>query len=398
MHSFGMSILREKHAQIEKLIAASTFDVWLVFSREAADPISPLVVGTRYVGAAAFFFGKKKKVALCAAFDALPIEQTGLFDEVTVHTGQINEPLANLLEETGPQTIAINYSRSDHQADGISYGMFLELEDIVRSVLPTASFVSAEEFVQSIRARKTPEELRRIKQAIKISEGIFADLLTFTHPGLTERAIGERAAALAHQQGAELSGGEIIVATGKAGLAHRSPTDAPVTPGDVVVVDMGICYEGYNSDFARTYYVPTEDGSIPEALTIRVEAVRDTIAFAAEMIRPGVPAYQVKEAADRFLEQRGFEPPWFALGHQVGTAVHDGGLALGRRTPSGKGQTERQIQEDMVLTLEPFLLPKAGEQALPVGIEEIVVVTSHGCEFLTRRQEDVWVVTPETRR
>ena len=165
-----------------------------------------------------------------------------------------------------------------------------------------------------------------------------------------------------------------------------------MTPGDVVIIDMGVCFEGYNSDFTRTYYVPTPDGAVPDRLVYRFETARDAIALAADMIKPGMRGYEPKEASDRFILQRGIEAPKFGLGHQVGISCHDGGVSLAPRTPRYAGRVEQEIDEDTVFTLEPFLVPGEGEKAFPIGIEEMIRITAKGCEFLTDPQQEVWVV------
>ena len=388
----GKEIVAEKHRQIEKLIGSAEFDLWLIFAREARDPISPLVVGTRYVGTAAFLFTKKQKIAICADYDALALRSMELFDEVIPYSAGIKEPLTKVLSKLEPKRIGVNFSQSDDCADGLSHGMYLFLEELVSETLSGVELVSAEQLAASVRAKKSPEELRRLKEAIRISDEIFKDMITFIRPGRTELEIGQRCKALAEEKGATLAEDSLpIVATGKAGLGHRGPSEASVTAGDVLIIDMGLCYEGYTSDFARTYYTPTQDGAVPDSLLYRFETVRDAIALAARMIKPGVRGYEPKEAADEFIRQRDIDPPSFSLGHQVGIACHDGGLSLGPRSPRYAGRVEQRIKEGTLFTLEPFLVPKKGEEAFPIGVEEIIRVTANGCEFLTDLQQEIWL-------
>ena len=72
-----------------------------------------------------------------------------------------------------------------------------------------------------------------------------------------------------------------------------------------------------------------------------------------------------------------------ALGHQVGRAAHDGGAILGPKWQRYGDTPMRPIQNDEVYTLElGVMLPERGY----LGLEEIVVVTEDGCEFLSERQ------------
>lgn len=393
MEALGRQIIDEKHAQVAELLPTCDFDAWLVFSREATDPICPLVVGTRFVGTAAFVFGRRTRIAICADYDAMAVEETGAFDRVIPYSVNFASPLITVLRELRPGRIGINYSKTDDRADGLSHGMFLVLREIVQEALPDATLVSAAPLAQGVRAHKSPEETRRIEAAVGIAEQIFQEMRSFIRVGRTEMEIGRFAEGRAEQLGAKLAEDALpIVATGKAGLGHRGPSDATLTAGDVVVVDMAISYQGYHSDFTRTFYAPGEDGRIPDSLRFRFETVRDAIEIAKTMIRPGMRGYEPKEAADAFIESRGIPAPRFGLGHQVGTACHDGGLSLAPRTPRYAGRVEAAIQAGTVFTLEPFLVPSPGESAFPIGIEEMILVEAEGCRWLTAPQREVWCV------
>jgi Xaa-Pro aminopeptidase len=389
--NLGREVVAEKHRLVDELLPAAGFDAWLVFTRETMDPICPLVVGTRFVGLAAFLFTECVKIAVCADYDAMALERLDVFDRVVPYSLGINEPLANVLRDLNSSRIGVNYSLSDDRADGLSHGLYLALEEILEEAVPGAQLVSAEKLVQSVRARKTQEEIRRIRGAIEVADRIFREMVTFICPGRTEMDIGLFAKQRAEDLGARLAEDSLpIVATGKAGLGHRSPSDAVVTAGDVVVIDLGVCLQGYHSDFARTFFVPESTGTIPPSLTYRLETARDAIALAHAMIRPGGRGYEPKEATDQFIRDRGIAPPRFALGHQVGTACHDGGVCLAPRTPRYRGRAEGKIEQGNVFTLEPFLVPAADEDELPVGIEEMILVTEDGCEWLTSRQVGLW--------
>lgn len=387
-----IDILAAKHDQAQDLLANSEMDAWITFAREAGDPIGPLVVGTEYVGEAAFIFTEEEKVALCADYDTLPIERLGLFDEVVSYSVGIEREMQETLKRLNPARIGLNFSTSDERADGLTHGMYLKLCQIADEALSDYTFVSAAKLEGKLRSLKVEGEVERIKAAIQVSEEIFAGLREFIEPGRTELDVARYIKSEAEDRGASLSGEWPIVATGEAGLAHRDPSKAPVKAKDVVVIDLGLRKEGYCSDFARTYFVPPPDGGVPPSLKRRVKAVAETISYAASLIEPRLAGYEMKEKADEFLSERGISPPRFALGHQVGTAVHDGGLVLGPRTPRYEGRVEGEIEAGNVFTLEPFLVPEEGEEEHPVGIEEIVLVRSDGAELLTEPQTEPLVV------
>ena len=153
MEELGRRIVEEKHVQIAELLPGCNFDAWLVFAREATDPICPLVVGTRFVGTAAFLFGHGDRIAVCADYDSLALENMGTFDRVIPYSVDLRGKLIAVLRELHPQRIGVNYSRTDDRADGLSHGMFLVLQEIVRDALPDTELVSAASLAQSLRAR-----------------------------------------------------------------------------------------------------------------------------------------------------------------------------------------------------------------------------------------------------
>jgi Xaa-Pro aminopeptidase len=75
----------------------------------------------------------------------------------------------------------------------------------------------------------------------------------------------------------------------------------------------------------------------------------------------------------------------FALGHQLGQSTHDGGCLLGPRWPRYGNRPEMTVEEGNVFTLEYALPSPAGT----IGLEEDVVVTENGAEYLGTPQTEL---------
>ena len=104
----------------------------------------------------------------------------------------IHKPLLDALEQLipadrQPAQIAINYSKSDDKADGLSHGMYLLLEEYLQGT--RFALVSAEEILGALRARKTPEEISRVRSAIAETERLFDAVPSFAVEGRSEREI-----------------------------------------------------------------------------------------------------------------------------------------------------------------------------------------------------------------
>ena len=74
----------------------------------------------------------------------------------------------------------------------------------------------------------------------------------------------------------------------------------------------------------------------------------------------------------------------YATGHQVGRLAHDGGCILGPGWPRYGKTPYMPIEPSQVYTLEPGLMvPDFGY----IGIEEDIIVTHQGAEFLAPPQK-----------
>jgi Xaa-Pro aminopeptidase len=108
------------------------------------------------------------------------------------------------------------------------------------------------------------------------------------------------------------------------------------------------------------------------------EAVHAAHGAAIAAVRPGVKASLVDSAARQTLAARGLGDAFVhGTGHGLGLEVHE----EPRITKVGSAAIDEVLQPGMVFTVEPGAYI-AG--ALGIRIEDDVVVTSEGCEVLTR--------------
>jgi Xaa-Pro aminopeptidase len=115
-------------------------------------------------------------------------------------------------------------------------------------------------------------------------------------------------------------------------------------------------------------------------------AVVSAIDAAASVLRPGVQGWMVDAAAREAIVAAGYPEYMHAVGHQVGRFAHDGGTLLGPQWERYGNAPDGVVEAREVYTLELGVeLPHAGI----VSIEEMVIVTASGCEFLTVRQTEM---------
>ncbi|RKY52817.1 MAG: aminopeptidase P family protein, partial [Candidatus Neomarinimicrobiota bacterium] len=129
---------------------------------------------------------------------------------------------------------------------------------------------------------------------------------------------------------------------------------------------------------------------VPDEVERGFETIRDAIKKAAEALKPGVEGWTVDAVARNYIVEAGYEEYPHALGHQVGRKAHDGSALLCPKWDRYKNLPFLKVEAGQVYTLEPRLTVKGHGVAT---IEEIVVVTENGCEFLSKPQEKLIVIS-----
>jgi Xaa-Pro aminopeptidase len=391
-------LVHEKADQAQALLGETGLDCWLIFARETGvrpDPGVELVVGSDVTWNSAFLFGRNgQRIAIVGRYDAPEIRAGGVFSEVIGYDEGISAALLGALQQLDPRQIGLNYSTDDTTADGLTHGMWLLLNDILRGTPFAERLVSAAPLLAKLRARKTPTEVERMRAAIAITEEIVALTAGQIRPGVSEAQLG----GFVHEQfrarglpSAWSWDGCPIVNSGpesEPGLAGPRD-DIVVEPGNLVHIDLGVNHEGYCSDLQRMWYVrrPGEDGP-PPAIQRAFATVVQAIEASAAALKPGVRGYEIDAIAREVVIDSGYEEYLHALGHGLGRACHDGGTLLGPRWERYGDSPEGLVEVGNVFTLELGIQTEAGY----VGVEEDVLVTEDGCVFLSPFQRQLMVI------
>jgi Xaa-Pro dipeptidase len=227
----------------------------------------------------------------------------------------------------------------------------------------------------SRKTRREVEALRRTNAAAAAGLRAFHEALV---PGATEVGVAARVEAAIHEfsgrQGCALARGWAHVQGGAniydSGTFSRSSALA-LAEGDLVLIELATCVDGYWSDLTRTAGV----GRLGERQRALLAAVKESQAAAITAARPGVTHEAVEAAARAVLNAKGYGGgyPNFC-GHHVGFRYHDRGpvLVAGSASP---------LEEGMVITVEP------GAYGRQFGggarFEDDVLVTATGSEVIS---------------
>jgi Xaa-Pro aminopeptidase len=278
--------------------------------------------------------------------------------------------------------IYLNTNENDRKSSRLETRDYRYIKQM-KEKYPLHHYERSAKILKRLRAVKTPEEIEVIKQAISVTDGAFRRLLDFIHPGVMEYEIE---AAIVHEFLRNRCNGvayDSIVASGdRARSLHYVTNDQECKDGELVLMDFGANYGGYNADLTRT--VPV-NGKFTDRQKEVYNACLTLHNFAKSLLKPGISItdYTEKvgeEATRQFIkigllteadvknedkENRAYRKfLYHGISHHLGVDVHD----LGTRV--------EPIQPGMVFTVEPGIYIE--EEQMGIRIENNVWITETG--------------------
>ena len=387
-----MSLIQEKISQSVAILNELGLPCWLTFVRESGingDPVMPFLAPAHVTWHSAFIvMADGEAHAIVGQYDKRTVEDAWAYRAVEGYVQSAKQPLLDFLRSRNPSSIAVNYSQGSEVCDGLTHGMYLTLRAWLEEIGFEDRLVSSERLISALRARKTGEELARMKTAIRLTEEVFGKVAAFLAPGVTERDVADMVAAHVRDNRLDIAweaGTCPAVFTGPdtAG-AHYTPTDRAVERGHIVNMDFGIKHHDYCADLQRTFYILREgETAAPPEVQRGFDTIVNAIEQARQAIRPGVTGQSVDAVARDLITGAGYAEYPHALGHQVGRFAHDGTAILGPAWEKYVQKPFVPLEEGMVFTIEPRLtVPGYGVAT----VEDMVVVTKTGAEFLSGPQ------------
>ena len=270
-----------------------------------------------------------------------------------------------ILEVTEPHAcIGLADGRESHAR------MPLESLETLRAGITDRKLVGDAGITAALRRTKSEAEITKISQAVQIAGRAFARVDEIASPGTPLSAVFRKFQMLCLDEGADwvpyLAG---AAAQGGYSDVISPATDVPLAPGDVLMLDTGLVWDGYFCDFNRNFSIGAPSSSVEEAHARLIEATH----AAFDIARPGRTFAELHEVMDAILGLGGESG---RLGHGVGMELTEG--------PSILPQDTTVLEPGMVLTLEPYIRTR---EARIMVHEENVVIRDHGPEFLTTPAE-----------
>jgi Xaa-Pro aminopeptidase len=257
----------------------------------------------------------------------------------------------------------------------------------MRDRYPFHEYKRSAKIIRELRAIKTPLEVQVMQKAMDITGQTFRRLLGFIRPGVFEYEIE---AEIYHEFIRNRSAGPAyasIVASGdRARTLHYISNNQECKDGELILMDFGAEYGGYNADLTRT--VPVNGVFTPRQKEI-YNACLQLHNYAKSILKPGITIVDYTEKtgdeATRLFLETGLlketdvqnENPdnrayrkylYHGISHHLGLDVHD----LGTRT--------EPIKPGMVFTIEPGIYIE--EEQMGIRIENNVWITETGNQDL----------------
>jgi len=255
-----------------------------------------------------------------------------------------------------------------------------QYNDIKKKLGRVKLLQAEDDYVNTLRMIKDEDEIALLKEAAAITDNCFSHLLKKIKPGMSEWDVNVEIDYYYKTHGCRACSFDPIVASGAgSSMPHYIPSmDKKIHKGDVLLIDMGCLYKGYNSDLTRTVFCGTVDKRLREIYEIVLTAQKRAV----ESVKPGADAAKVDAAARDYISEKGYGDNFgHGLGHGLGLEVHE--------LPALKSNSEIRLKKNMVLTIEPGIyLPEIGG----VRIEDMALVTSKGCELLTKSSKELIVI------
>jgi len=242
---------------------------------------------------------------------------------------------------------------------------------------------------------KTKVEIKIMTEDGRILAKIMKELEKAVRPGITTKELDRLAESLILKSGGKCSfkGYECfptcLCTSINEEIVHAMPSERILKEGDIISLDLGIYYKGYQVDMAITLPVGKVDPEVQRLIRVTKKALKRGI----KKVRPGNTFGDIGNTIQRYVESQGFNVVRDLCGHGIGKEIHEDPKILNY----GKRHTGPEIKEGMVFCLEPMVTVgdykikktadsygyETADGSLSCHFEHTIAVTKNGCQILT---------------
>lgn len=289
----------------------------------------------------------------------------------------MNSDLALLLNRYAINTIYLDLERQEWD---IPLTLAQRFSKKINEKYPYIKINNIYNNISKLRMIKDEQEINTMRDAISITKKGIYNMMENMKPGMMECEIEAYFDFVLNSAGVKDRAFKTIAASGKnATVLHYSENNCKTKNGDLILFDLGGCYNNYNADISRTLPI---NGKFSERQKEIYKKVLRTNELIIATAKPGVTMAELnKLAIDSLTEgcrELGIlENPdeitkyyFHSIGHGLGSDTHD------------VGPRNFVLQPGMVITDEPGLYIE--QEGIGVRIEDDLLITENGCEVLTK--------------
>ena len=201
---------------------------------------------------------------------------------------------------------------------------------------------------------KSSREIELMTEAGRILEIVHNELGKALRPGMSTKAIDKLGEEVIRSYGCipsflDYNGypASICVSVNEE-VVHGIPSEHRIIQeGDIVSLDAGVIYKGYQSDAARTHAI----GEISEEAKKLIEVTRESFFEGIKYAREGNHLFDISAAIGKYAEDRGYGVVRDLCGHGIGTALHEA-PEIPNYAMNRKGV---KLKAGMTLAIEPMI-------------------------------------------
>jgi Xaa-Pro aminopeptidase len=242
---------------------------------------------------------------------------------------------------------------------------------VLRAAFPESEIVDALFVLERLRARKTAEELMKVRIASDLVIESMLAVIARHGPGTTKQQLAD--ALKVEEVNRGLTFEYCLIA---AGASHnRAPSEQRWEEGDVLSLDSGGNFHGYIGDLARMAILGEPDAELEDMLA-EIEATQRA---AMRPIKAGAMGGDIYAAAEGLLAKSKLHNHLHFLAHGMGLVSHEAPrLTSTGPVPYDAYDATRPLETGMVVSVETTLQhPKRGF----VKLEDTVVVREDGFDI-----------------
>ncbi len=234
---------------------------------------------------------------------------------------------------------------------------------------------------------KSKSEIEKMKMAGEVTYGALRAVGAAVKPGVTTKELDKIGEDYIKSRGCTPSfkgyGGfpASICASVNDEIIHGFPSDRVLKEGDIISVDVGACYMGYNGDAARTFAV----GKISDEAQRLIDVTRQSFFEGVKFARENNRVSDISAAIQSYVEENGFSVLRKYCGHGVGAALHED-PEVPNYVTSARGI---RLKAGMCLAIEPMVCQF--DHQIYVASNDWTVITKDG--GLTAHYENSVLIT-----